>query len=72
MKHLKLITAATVLTLALSFPAFAGDIYTGFVDAPPQTASATTTSSATTSTQSVAIDPLTQILLTLLNLLPKI
>ncbi len=68
MKQLKLTAAATVLTLALSFSAFAGDIYGGIVDVPPQTA--TTTSSTTASSQSTAVDPVTQLMLVLLNLLP--
>jgi hypothetical protein len=73
MKQLKLTMMATILTLALSFSAFAGDIYGGFVEVPPQTASATTTSSTTTaSSQSMTVNPLTQIILVLLNLLPKI
>lgn len=70
MKHLKLIAAATALTLALSFSAFAGDMHTGFVDVPPQTASSTTTSSTIASSQSTAVDPLTQLVLVLLSLLP--
>ncbi len=68
MKQLKLTAAASVLTLALSFSAFAGDMHTGFVDVPPQTS--TTTSSTTASNQSVAVDPVTQLILVLLNLLP--
>ncbi len=75
MKQLKLTAAATVLTLALSFSAFAGDIHTtvageihtDFVDVPPQTS---TTTSTTASSQSAAVDPLTQLMLVLLNLLP--
>ncbi len=72
MKQLKLTMTATALTLVLSFSAFAGEIGTGFVDVPPQPASATTTSSTTASTQSVAVNSLTQVLLALLNLLPRI
>ncbi len=72
MKQLKSVTAATVLTLALSFSAFAGDIWTGFVDVPPQTTSATTASSTTASSQSATVNPLTQIILALLSLLPKV
>jgi hypothetical protein len=71
MKHLKLTAAVTILTLALSFSAFAGDIYSGFVGVPPQPASVTATSSTTASSQSVTVNPLTQIILALLNLLPK-
>ncbi|MFN2455373.1 MAG: hypothetical protein ABR577_14250 [Pyrinomonadaceae bacterium] len=70
MKQLKLTAAATVLTLALSFSAFAGEMYTGFVDVPPQTTSAATTTSSTSSTVT-AVDPVTQLLLLLLNLLPR-
>lgn len=72
MKHLKLTVAATVLMMALSFSAFAGDMYGGFVGVPPQPASATATSSPTASNQTVAVNPLTQLILVLLNLLPKI
>lgn len=71
MNKLKLATSATILTLALSFSAFAGEMDGGFVGVPPQPASATTTSSATASNQTVAVNPLTQIILMLLNLLPK-
>ncbi len=72
MKQLKLTMAATVLTLAFSFLAFAGEMHTGFVDVPPQTASATITSSTTTSSQNLTVNPLTQIIVVLFNLLPRI
>jgi hypothetical protein len=71
MKKLKLTMAATILTLALSFSAFAGEMDGGFVDVPPQPATATTASSTTASSQTVAVNPLTQLILVLLNLLPK-
>ncbi len=72
MKQLKLTTAATILTLVLSFSAFAGEMGTGFVDVPPPTTSATTASTTTASSQGVTVNPLTQLILVLLNLLPKI
>ncbi len=66
MKQLKLTASATVLTLALSFSAFAGEIYGGVAYVPPQsTATATSTSSTT-----IAVNPITQFMLVLLNLLP--
>jgi 3-deoxy-D-manno-octulosonic acid (KDO) 8-phosphate synthase len=88
MKKLKLTTAATTLTLVLSFSAFAGqmdgtlasqapttstatvagDMYGGFVEVPPQPATATSSTSST----ATAVNPLTQLILVLLNLLPKI
>ncbi len=71
MKKLKLTAAATALMMALSFSAFAGEMWTGFVDVPPPPASATATSSATASSQTVTVNPLTQLILVLLNLLPK-
>ncbi len=67
MKQLKLTAATTVLTLALSFSAFAGEIHTDFVDVPPQTS---TTTSTTATSQSAAVDPVIQLMLVLLNLLP--
>jgi hypothetical protein len=71
MKKLKLTAAVTILTLVLSFSAFAGQMDGGFVGVPPQPASVTTTSSTTASSQTVTVNPLTQIILALLNLLPK-
>ncbi len=70
MKQLKLTAATTVLTLALSFSAFAGDIYGGFAYVPPQTTTSATTSSTTATSQSAAVDPVIQLMLVLLNLLP--
>lgn len=69
MKQLKLSAAATILTLALSFSAFAGDIWTT-VTSPATTQASATTSATTSSTSStgIAVDPLTQMLLALLNL----
>ncbi len=80
MKHLKLTTAATILTLALSFSAFAGDMETGFASQAPTQSTATvagdmaTTAATTSSTSSTAtaVNPLTQIALALLSLLPGV
>ncbi len=74
MKQLRLTTAATVLALALSFSAFAGEMDTGFTSQSPTQSTATAagemgTTAATTST-ATAVNPLTQIMLALLNLLP--
>ncbi len=67
MKQLKLMAATTVLTLALSFSAFAGDIGTMLTSPAPTQSTATATS---TSSTTIAVDPLTQLMLILLNLLP--
>ncbi len=80
MKKLKLTTAATILTLVLSFSAFAGDMATTLTSQATAQPTATlagqidTTSATTSSTSSTttAVNPLTQIILVLLNLLPKI
>jgi hypothetical protein len=80
MKHLKFTAAVIVLTLALSFSAFAGEIDTPLTSQAPTQSTATvagdmqTTSATTSSTSSTAtaVNPLTQIILVLLNLLPKI
>ncbi len=80
MKQLRLTTAATVLTLTLSFSGFAGQMDTTLTS--PVTAQSTATVAgdmetgvtATSSTSSTvtAVNSLTQVLLALLNLLPRI
>ncbi len=88
MKRLKLTTAATVLTLALSFSAFAGDMETGIVGVPTPTQASQqstqpgtaatgvtgTTSASTSSTSNTTTDVngLTQIALLLMKLLARI
>lgn len=80
MKQLKLTTAATILTLALSLSAFAGEIDTTLTSPAPTQSTATVageigTTSATTSSapsMATAANPLTQLILALLNLLPRI
>jgi len=80
MKHLKLTVAATVLMMALSFSAFAGEIDTGFTSPAPTQSTATIagkigTGAATTSNTSstaTTVNPLTQLILVLLNLLPRV
>ena len=80
MKHLKLTMATIILTLALSFSAFAGEIGTTLTSPAPTPSTATvagemgTTSATTSSTSSAAtaVNPLTQVILVLLNLLPRI
>jgi len=80
MKHLKPTAMATILMLAISFSAFAGDIETTLTSAAPAQSTATvagemgTTSATTSSTSSAAtaVNPLTQVILVLLNLLPRI
>ncbi len=67
MKQLKLTAAASVLTLALSFSAFAGDIGTMLISPAPTQSTATATSTPSTT---IAVDPVTQLILVLLNLLP--
>lgn len=50
MKHLRLSLAATVLTMALSMPAFAGDMYGGIAQPPPPPTATTTGNMDTTIT----------------------
>ncbi len=78
MKQLRLTTAATVLALALSFSAFAGEMDTGFTSQSPTQSTATVAgqmdtgvaSASSASSTATAVNPLTQIMLVLLNLLP--
>ncbi len=80
MKKLKLTMAVTVLMLTLSFSAFAGEMGTTLTSPAPTQSTATVAgemgtgvaSTSSTSSTATAVNPLTQLILVLLNLLPKI
>jgi hypothetical protein len=54
MKHLRLSLAATVLTMAFSMPAFAGDMYGGIAQPPPPP-TATTSDNTASSLSEIAL-----------------
>lgn len=79
MKNLKRICAATLLSIVLTLPGFAGDMLTGAVGNPPppanqpaatstaNTTSANTESSGDTSNATASLDPITEAVLGLLQ-----
>ena len=74
MKNLKSLFTTVVLTLVLTLPAFAGQMTTTITDPPPSPPSATVDGQMTTTVtgqigtgSSEAVDPVTQVALSLLQ-----